>query len=146
MAAYFWETPASTADSFDAPFECVVTPSPALARKVADPETFAAQFAGQAAAEVVSFGNLGGDADLVAPRPIAPNADYAHLASFLRTAPASQAQAIWPLIADTTERWLARGQPGWISTSGLGVSWLHIRIDSRPKYYSYAPYKKIDHG
>ena len=31
--------------------------------------------------------------------------------------------------------------PAWVSTSGLGVSWLHIRIDTRPKYYSYAPFR-----
>lgn len=29
----------------------------------------------------------------------------------------------------------------WISTSGLGVSWLHIRIDTYPKYYNYEEYK-----
>ena len=28
----------------------------------------------------------------------------------------------------------------WISTSGLGVSWLHIRLDSIPKYYNYKEY------
>lgn len=32
--------------------------------------------------------------------------------------------------------------PLWVSTSGLGVSWLHVRLDSRPKYYTYAPYKQ----
>jgi hypothetical protein len=29
----------------------------------------------------------------------------------------------------------------WISTIELGVSWLHVRIDSTPKYYHYTPYK-----
>jgi len=29
----------------------------------------------------------------------------------------------------------------WLSTSGLGVGWLHVRLDSRPKYYTYEPYK-----
>jgi hypothetical protein len=30
--------------------------------------------------------------------------------------------------------------PTWLSTAGLGVIWLHLRLDSRPKYYSYRPY------
>ena len=29
----------------------------------------------------------------------------------------------------------------WLSTSGLGVYWLHVRLDTRPKYYQYAPYR-----
>ncbi len=29
----------------------------------------------------------------------------------------------------------------WLNTEGGGVAWLHVRIDQRPKYYHYAPYK-----
>jgi hypothetical protein len=32
-------------------------------------------------------------------------------------------------------------RPLWVSTSGLGVSWLHLRFDRRPKYYTHAPYR-----
>ncbi len=31
--------------------------------------------------------------------------------------------------------------PLWLSTAGGGVAWLHVRLDSRPKYYGYSPYK-----
>jgi hypothetical protein len=31
--------------------------------------------------------------------------------------------------------------PVWLSTSGLGVYWLHVRLDTHPKYYQYQPYK-----
>ena len=31
--------------------------------------------------------------------------------------------------------------PRWLSTAGLGVPWLHLRLDTRPKYYQYGPYK-----
>ncbi len=31
--------------------------------------------------------------------------------------------------------------PRWLNTSGLGVPWLHVRIDSRPKYITYRPYR-----
>jgi hypothetical protein len=31
--------------------------------------------------------------------------------------------------------------PVWVSTAGMGVSWLHVRLDNRPKYYGYKPYR-----
>ena len=30
--------------------------------------------------------------------------------------------------------------PVWVSTAGMGVSWLHVRFDSRPKYYRWGEY------
>ena len=27
--------------------------------------------------------------------------------------------------------------PLWLSTAGMGVSWLHLRLDSRPKNYRH---------
>ena len=29
----------------------------------------------------------------------------------------------------------------WISTAGLGVPWVHVRLDRRPKYYQYDRYR-----
>ena len=29
----------------------------------------------------------------------------------------------------------------WLSTSGMGVSWLHVRIDQVPKYYTFPAVK-----
>jgi len=37
----------------------------------------------------------------------------------------------------------ANGNPRWLSTSGLGVSYLHVRIDKRPKYYSFDEYRNF---
>jgi len=30
----------------------------------------------------------------------------------------------------------------WLSTAGAGVPWLHVRLDDRPKYYHYGPYRQ----
>jgi hypothetical protein len=39
--------------------------------------------------------------------------------------------------------WLeTRPLPLWVSTSGLAVPWLHLRLDARPKYYGFEPYKR----
>lgn len=32
----------------------------------------------------------------------------------------------------------------WLNTAGLGVIWLHIRMDTRPKYYKTKRYKEPD--
>ena len=32
-------------------------------------------------------------------------------------------------------------QPRWLSTAGMGIPWVHVRIDSYPKYYRFPPYK-----
>merc|ERR1711957_1156939 len=36
--------------------------------------------------------------------------------------------------------------PVWVSTAGSGVSWLSIRLDSRPKYYHHSAYNSPDYG
>ena len=30
----------------------------------------------------------------------------------------------------------------WMSTCGTGIYWLHLRLDSRPKYYTYTTYRE----
>lgn len=76
----------------------------------------------------------------------APPATYTHLASFLRGAPSEQVHTLWQRVGMELEARLvaqgARDIPTWTSTSGLGVSWLHVRLDSRPKYYQYRPFKQ----
>ena len=100
-----------------------------------------------AGAEVAGFWNLGGDAFLVAPCPRAPPGAYphayAHLAAFARTAPADQQQAFWRAVGAAVAENLAE-RPLWVSTNGLGVAWLHVRLDEWPKYYTYEPYRGVE--
>lgn len=139
--AYFWETAPLSPDRAEAPFEFVVVDSPRLAATQADPSAFADRFAGGGAA-IVSFANLGGDAELVVPRPLADPAHYAHLAVFVRSAPADQVDALWSHLGLAMRRRRGRSvEPFWVSTSGLGVPWLHVRLDARPKYYAHAAYR-----
>jgi len=140
FAACFWETPPVTRATIEQAFECVVVDCPALAGVVADRVAFAEYF-GSASARVTDFTNLGGDALLVAPGPQAPEAVYPHLAAFVRNAPASQQQALWQRVGECVTRRLS-DRPLWVSTAGLGVYWLHVRLDSFPKYYSWRPYTR----
>jgi hypothetical protein len=138
FSAFRWETPPITAATADRPFEYVLHDSPGLAR-TADPDAFAAYFGG-AKQGVVEFANLGRDAILVVPCPDGPHATYRHLAAFVRQAPEAQKHALWQLVGEAMLRRLS-DKPVWLSTAGAGVSWLHVRLDDRPKYYGHAPYR-----
>ena len=139
--AYFWETPPVTSVTIDRVFEFVLVDSPQLAGVRADEQAFASHFASaRPAATVIEFANLGGDATLVVPCPRGPLSAYSQISTFARRAPKDQQHRLWALVGATLERQLG-AQPVWLSTSGLGVYWLHIRLDSAPKYYTHEPYR-----
>lgn len=139
--AFFFETPPLRVDTRARAFEFVLIDAPSLAARRADPRPFSEPLAAaeQAAQLVTSFANLRGDATLIVP--CARDADCTHLATFSRSASAEQQRALWAASAEATLAALGAA-PRWLSTSGLGVSWLHLRVDSRPKYYSYRPYAR----
>jgi hypothetical protein len=138
-AAFRWETPPVTAASVAQPFEFVLLDSPELARPP-DPGAFAEQF-GRGVAGVAVFPNLGGDAIMVVPRPVAEPSAYGHLAAFVRRAPEPQRDALWRSVGEAMARRVG-AKPVWLSTAGAGVSWLHVRLDDRPKYYGLEPYRR----
>jgi len=43
-------------------------------------------------------------------------------------------------IGEAIAQW-AGPRPPWVSTAGMGVPWLHARLDTRPKYFRHAPYR-----
>jgi hypothetical protein len=142
FAGVFWEHPPLTLERLALPYECVLLHSPALARvAAADTTSFQEHFDDHA--NVVVFDNLGKDSRLIVPTPDGQSLDhYAHLAPFVKMAQLAQGIAL--LQQTATELFqLLESQPTqarWLSTSGLGVYWLHIRLDTRPKYYTYQPY------
>ena len=142
FAAFRWETPPITTDTADGPFEFVLLDSPGLARD-ADAEAFAEHFRGAGETGVVEFPNLGKDAVLIVPCPRGPNSVYGHIGAFVREAPEAQKHALWELVGTAMQRRLNR-EPVWLSTAGAGVSWLHVRLDDRPKYYGYTPYRNAE--
>lgn len=139
-AAFYWEVPPLTAASLDRDTEFVLIEAPALARFAPERAPFASYFDRAPDEEVIAFPNLGGDALMVVPCPRGPDAHYPHLAAFLRGADNHQVRALWQKTAQEMLRSIGE-RPVWLSTAGGGVAWLHIRLDSRPKYYSYQPYR-----
>jgi len=138
--AFFWETPPVTRATIDRELEMTLTDAPALAKVTADRSAFADRLDAAAGADVIAFPNLGGDAVLVVPIPVVRADAYGHLGAFVRRAPPAQADHFWAKVAETALAHVSDA-PTWISTAGMGVPWLHVRLDSKPKYYRHLPYK-----
>ena len=138
--AFRWETPGVTIDTQENPFEFVVLNSPGLQRQ-ANPAAFAEHFSKtDEPNKVLAFPNIGRNAQMIVPCPTGPLDIYTHLASFLRGAPKEQIDRMWVLVGQEMANAL-NSEPSWLNTAGGGVPWLHVRIDTRPKYYCYADYK-----
>lgn len=137
--AFRWETPPITVATADRPFEFVLVDSPEISLDP-DPAAFVDHFDKVEPGGVVEFPNLGRDAILIVPCPDDPLSDYGHLASYLQNSPKPQQHLLWELVGAAMQRRIS-SKPVWLSTAGGGVAWLHVRLDNRPKYYCYAPYR-----
>jgi|AntRauTorckE5430_2_1112549.scaffolds.fasta_scaffold13335_2 hypothetical protein len=137
--AYFWENPPINNDTIHQLYEFVLVNSPILSKVQASKKAFSKYF-NEHKHGIVCFENLGKDALLIVPSPIIENLDFPHLSTLVRNATNSQLHAFWQIIGEQIKGRLS-DEKIWVSTSGLGVFWLHIRLDDRPKYYQYRPYK-----
>lgn len=135
---FFWEVKPVDETKLDETFTFVLVRGDILTSLRSDSSAFNKHFT--SGDSVLSFPNLGGDAQLVVPAPLSAESDYGHLAKFVRSAPADQILKFWKTVGEQFSLSL-RQQTKWLSTAGLGVFWLHIRIDSRPKYYRHNAYK-----
>ena len=139
--AYKWETPVVDVDRFDRPFEFVVLNSPGLDRKE-NSTPFKQQFkAAGTENAIIQFDNIGRNAVLVVPIPCGANVNHCHLTSFLSTCRAEEETELWRTVGTAMQQRVSN-KPVWLSTAGGGVAWLHVRLDDRPKYYGYQPFKQ----
>jgi hypothetical protein len=138
--AYQWETPPVTRDTLDQRFAFVVTNSPGI-NLPPDAEPFAS-YLNEADNEPAVFDNLGKDATLIVPALPDEDLNYSHLGVFMKYAPEEQQQIFWQTVGGVTKQHIT-DEPLWLNTAGGGVAWLHIRLDSRPKYYRHQAYITI---
>ena len=99
LEAFFWELPPLTVESVKHGAEFVVIDSAALSRLRPDSTPFQPHFSAQPGADVIEFPNLGGDALLIVPAPLAQAEAYPHLAAFLRAGPDRQKISLWSAAA-----------------------------------------------
>lgn len=144
--AFYWECCPVTTGSV---FEFVLLDAPALLLRRPSPEAFGSRLYGLRGQPVVTdFLNLGSDAVLLAPAPVSSRTfnGYEHLAAFVRSqeVPAEQKDALWKKLGQVVLRELDTcPEPLWIGTDGRGVHWLHLRLDTSPKYTKWPPYKRV---
>jgi hypothetical protein len=135
---YFWEVkPVKTSNLADV-FEFVLVSSDRIALRKPNPRPFL-DFV-QDASHAIAFPNLGKNARLIAPAISGKPRQYAHISGFVRNAPEAQLLYFWQLVGSEFKNAINEDYR-WLSTAGFGVSWLHVRIDTRPKYYRYKAYK-----
>lgn len=141
-AAFALETTPVSLRTLDKPFQMVLINAPNLVNAKPNKLAFQKQLKGHQ--PVVCFANRGGDAILVAPTKWANDSHYTHLASFIRNAPEYQQLLLWSTLGTAIEVRLEElGRKSlWISTSATGVRWVHMRLDSEPKYYKYTPFRQ----
>ena len=136
--AYRFETPPISQHNAFRKFEFVLIDSPWLDVKP-DKAPFADHI-NKAVSDIIDFENLGGDARLVVPCPTGKNCKFSHLATFMRNATQAHKHCLWQRVAKCMIEKIS-AQTIWLNTAGGGVDWLHVRLDSRPKYYAYLSYK-----
>ena len=135
-SAVFMEWPRITQHTITAPFRCALTGTNELAGVKPNPKAFNID----SEHEVVITPNLSGDAMLVIPS-LQAKRDYSHLRAFLENCTDQRLIEIyWKNTANQIRQAVKRTGYTWVSTHGLGIPWLHIRISTVPKYYVHGAY------
>jgi len=132
----FWECIPITYNTLNRKFQFVIIDSPQLKYVQFDETAFLKYFKNNNNL-AVQFPNINGDAWLISPRPVSCK-DFSSLARFIRNASTEYISSFWSCVSNTLKSKLLsnRDKKYWLSTSGLGISCLHVRIDDYPKYYN----------
>ena len=83
---------------------------------------------------VLSFYNLSKTSKLVIPYP-KKGKKFTTLKQFMDNASLKQQKLFWKKVVSSIKSMLKKYDKVWISTHGTGVPYLHVRIDTYPKYY-----------
>jgi len=83
---------------------------------------------------VVAFPNLGNTAMLVVPMP-KNRKNFATLSDFNKNASEVQKNHFWKMVVKVIHVQKRYNENIWVSIHGHGVPYLHVRIDSKPRYY-----------
>lgn len=115
-----------------------------------DLNAFQEYFIENSSKKACTFENWSGDCRLITPMP--PTAtdhlqDFTDIAALARSFSEENIEILDSTLEMTLQEYQKRiqmvnGKSVWLSTSGLGVFWLHFRLDSRPKYYNYRNFAK----
>jgi hypothetical protein len=86
--------------------------------------------------------NLSGDTVLVIPKP-RTGKNFVNIYHFMKNASNLHQSKLWKLVAKEARKMLKKHGNIWISSPGLGVNYLHVRICNYPKYYEKSKLQNI---
>ncbi len=141
--AFYWEHPPLRITDLARPYECLVIESSTLDRLGVNEKAFSNYI--HSISEVTDFENLGGDAHLVVPCKKSEEQIYNHFSKFLNGGDRKQIIAFFSRIGELIEGEIENRSQVWLNTAGMGVIWLHVRMDAYPKYYKTMEYKDSDY-
>jgi len=156
--AFFWECPPINIQTVSSTqFEFVLIPTTAFSDTHADCSAFEEHISlncNNVNRNIMIFKSLNKDATLISPCTATGTVvttevgyGYTHLYKFLQYGRQNYIEIFLGTIGKQFLSILQEKQKTydlsdtWLSTSGLGIPWLHVRLDSRPKYYQYEGYK-----
>ena len=142
VKAFHWEHPAVKIDFLDKTYECMILKTNGFEKRSINETAFADYIHANSYSEV--FYNLGKNAKLVVPTQKIYSEVYKHIGSFIRLAPKIQIHEQFQKLGKSVLDEVLEGKLIWLNTAGLGVIWLHMRLDTRPKYYKTMRYKNPD--
>jgi len=143
LSAYFWECVPVSSSTVNKEFEFVITKSEELNNITQNYSEFQEYIDMNFDCKVASFLSLNKNATLIIPIP-KQQVNYKNLKEFVANASLEQWEELWQKVGEKMEESLlnAGDAPRWLSTSGLNVHYLHVRINNSPKHYSHEEYLK----
>ena len=140
--AFYWEHPAINKEFLEKKYECILQRSRPLEHLPINENAFRDYI--RRSEQVADFMNLGKNARLVVPTKKTDRDIYNHMSKFLRFAEKEQITELFKKVGKSILEEIESQKLIWLNTAGLGVIWLHIRMDTRPKYYKTNKYKEPD--
>ena len=140
--AFYWEHPAIKKEFLKKKYECILQRSRPLENLPINESAFKDYI--HLNEQAADFMNLGKNARLVVPTKKTDKEIYNHMSKFIRLAEQEQIIEVFKRVGNSILEEIESKKLIWLNTAGLGVIWLHIRMDTRPKYYKTARYKEPD--
>jgi len=137
--AFYWEHPALTEEFLERRYECILQRSKKLENLPVNENAFKNFIYKQE--QVVDIMNLGKNARLVIPTKKTDKEIYNHFGKFIRQASREQIIEVFRRLGEKITEEIEKQELIWLNTAGLGVIWVHIRMDTKPKYYKTKKYK-----
>lgn len=131
--AFIWETSPITKE-MNTEYREIILEHESLDKQIQDYQPFLEHIEDSDNKYVIHFTNLNGTCKLIVPMP-RKGKSYANLKFFIDSASLNQKIKFWKKVAKQIRKMLKIHDKVWVSTHGLGVSYLHVRIDTIPKYY-----------